>query len=99
MLIIEELKPYVKTITEFSVYVKDKLKLNPLDFYTKASNSVMIPHLIVFIESKDINFLDPLFYVNINTSGSLNYNELVKKTIRTVFFMLENNLPLDFLPF
>lgn len=100
--IIEELKVYDVPFIEFNKYVVEKLKITDYNkFYETASNAVLIPQLINFLEDEyDIDFIDVTYYVNSRTAETINgFNELIKKSIRTVFYYIQTNKNLDFIPF
>ena len=53
------------------------------------------PHLIKFIESQRLNFLDALIYTNYHRTTP-EYKELEDKTIVICFHKIEKGKPLDF---
>ena len=99
--IVEELKDYTIPLTAFRKYIEEVLNLNPDKFMNDAPNSIMVPHLINFLEKKyEIDFLDAIFYTNANTNQKpIQYNELVKKTIRVCFYKIQFGQDLMFIPF
>lgn len=99
MLLVEELYQYKDVFKDFCQYIEKELKMPYKVFLSKANNATAIPQLINYIESQGIDFLDVLCYVNFNINGSLSYNELCKKSIRTVFYMIDKKIPLIFIPF
>lgn len=99
MLLTDELRSYKTTFDDFCNYIEKEVKVDPVVFISKANNANVVPHLLNYLEYNGIDILDAIFYVHAHVKETISYNELVKKTIRTVFFMLENERPLDFLPF
>lgn len=98
--LIDELKEYKEVYSSFSSYIVKTHKLDAEAFFNKASNAQLIPQAINYLEDRgDHDFLDALCYVNFYTKNTLGVNDLIKKTIKTVFYLIEKKQPLDFMPF
>ena len=98
--IVTELGKYPNTFADFRKYIATTHKLKESAF-DDAPNAVAIPHLIAFLEHyTDLSFLDALIYTEMNLKHEkFGHNELVKKTIKVIFYKLEHNQKIDMVPF
>lgn len=94
------LEKYPTTIRAFENYMRVTHNLDANKFVVEAPNAMTIPHLIAFLEKEyKIEMLDVLVYTNYNTVPRPSYNELVAKTIKVVFYLVENEIELNFTVF
>ena len=94
--ILTKLKTYPNTYKELIFYFEQLLKKDKVEaIILTLKVSALTPHLIKFIELKQLNFLDALVYTN-HHIFSLEYNYLMIKTIYVCFSKLEHNKPIDF---
>lgn len=94
------MEKYPDTIREFENYMRVTHNLDANKFVVEAPNTATIPHLIAFLEKMHkIEMLDVLVYTYYNTVPRPSYNELVAKSIKVVFHLVENKIELNFTVF
>ena len=94
--IITKLKTYPNTYKELIFYFEQLLKKEKVETIILGLKvSALTPHLIKFIELKQLNFLDALVYTNYHIFNT-DYNFLMIKTIYVCFSKLEHNKPIKF---
>lgn len=100
MKLAEELLKYPYTLALFRAFLVSTLKIDAVKFLQTAPNTSVIPQLVVFLETQyDVDIIDALCFTNANVEGKLNFNELLKKTLKVVFHMIEHKRELNFIPF
>lgn len=100
MKLIEELQSYPTVLSLFKLYIVEVLKIDAEKFTKEAPNTTIIPQLVLFLEAKyQIDMIDLICFVNANVQGFVPFNELLKKSIKVVFHMIEHKRQLNFIPY
>ena len=96
MKLADDLQKYPIPLLAFSNYFKATHNVEGSKFLKDVNNAMAIPHLIKFIEKEYKVWYPDVVYYTAFHNPDLDYNDVVMKGIKVVFFFIEHKRELNF---